>query len=86
MHAHLVVENGGPGLDSGEVEELTQPFRRIGAARTGSDKGAGLGLTIISSIVDAHGGTLELAALDGGGIRVAVSLPLAARHASETSA
>ena len=80
--AHLVVENGGPVLDPDQVKELTQPFRRIGAERTGSDKGAGLGLAIVSSIVEVHGGTLDLEALTDGGLRVAISLPLAARPAA----
>jgi hypothetical protein len=78
-HAQLVVENGGPVLDPGQVERLTEPFRRIGAERTGSDKGAGLGLAIVSSIVEAHAGTLTLEAPSGGGLRLAISLPLAPR-------
>jgi signal transduction histidine kinase len=77
--AHLVVENGGPVLDPDEVEELTRPFRRIGAERTGQDKGAGLGLAIVSSIAEVHGGTLDLEALSDGGLHVAITLPLAAR-------
>jgi signal transduction histidine kinase len=75
--ALLVVENGGHVIDPGEVDELTQPFRRIGADRTGSDNGAGLGLAIVASIVEAHGGTLDLDALPGGGLRVSIALPLA---------
>jgi signal transduction histidine kinase len=78
-HARLVVENGGPVLDPDEVKELTEPFRRIGSPRTGSDDGAGLGLAIVSSIVEVHGGTLDLEALGEGGLRVAISLPLAVR-------
>jgi signal transduction histidine kinase len=85
-NASLVVENGGPLLDPREVAELTRPFRRIGAARTGSDRGAGLGLAIVSSIVEAHGGSLELEALGGGGLRVAVTLPHAPRTAAGTPA
>jgi signal transduction histidine kinase len=77
--AQLVVENGGPVLDPEQVRQLTQPFRRIGAERTGSDDGSGLGLAIVSSIVDVHGGTLELEALSDGGLRVAITLPLAVR-------
>jgi signal transduction histidine kinase len=73
----LVVENGGPVLDPDKVKQLTQPFRRIDAARTGSDKGVGLGLAIVSSIVDVHAGTLDLEARPGGGLRVAITLPLA---------
>ncbi|MGH2849465.1 MAG: sensor histidine kinase [Solirubrobacteraceae bacterium] len=75
--AHLVVENGGPLLDAADVALLTEPFRRIGAERTGSGNGSGLGLAIVASTVDAHGGTLELDPLPGGGLRVAITLPLA---------
>ncbi|HUY72127.1 MAG TPA: HAMP domain-containing sensor histidine kinase [Gaiellaceae bacterium] len=80
--ARLVVENGGPSLDPDQVKQLAQPFRRIGAERTGSDKGVGLGLAIVSSIAEVHGGTLALEALGDGGLRVAITLPLAVRTAS----
>ncbi len=79
--AHLVVENGGPVLHPDQVKLLTQPFRRIGAERTGSDTGFGLGLAIVSSILEAHGGTLDLQGRAEGGLRVVVTLPLAARAA-----
>jgi hypothetical protein len=82
--AHLVVENGGPVLDPDQVSGVTQPFRRIGAERTGSDKGAGMGLAIASSIVDVHGGRLDLEALPEGGLRVVISLPLALDTATAT--
>jgi signal transduction histidine kinase len=77
-----VVENGGPVLDPDQVRQLTQPFRRIGAERTGSDDGTGLGLAIISSIVEIHGGTLDLQALTNGGLQVAIALPLAVAAAA----
>ncbi|MHB1861244.1 MAG: HAMP domain-containing sensor histidine kinase [Solirubrobacteraceae bacterium] len=76
-HALLVVENGGPVLDPDQVSHLTQPFQRIGAERTGSENGSGVGLAIVSSIVEAHGGTLDLQALTDGGLQVTISLPLA---------
>ena len=75
--ARLVVENGGPVLAPDQVRQLTQPFRRMGPERTGSDDGAGLGLAIVSSIVEVHGGRLDLEALTNGGLRVAITLPLA---------
>jgi len=76
--ASLIVENGGQVLDQRQVDELAQPFRRLGADRTGSDKGSGLGLSIVAAIAEAHGGTLDLQARDGGGLRVRVELPSAA--------
>jgi signal transduction histidine kinase len=76
--ASLVVENGGQVLEQRQVDELAQPFRRLAADRTGSDKGSGLGLSIVAAIAEAHGGTLDLQARDGGGLRVRVRLPSAA--------
>jgi light-regulated signal transduction histidine kinase (bacteriophytochrome) len=40
--ARLIVETGGQVLDERQVRDLAQPFRRIGAERTGSDNGVGL--------------------------------------------
>jgi signal transduction histidine kinase len=74
----LVVENGGPVLSQDEVGQLARPFRRLGSERTGSGKGSGLGLSIVRSIADAHGGALDLQARAGGGLRVVIILPLGA--------
>ena len=84
--ASLVVENGGQVLDQRQVDELAQPFRRLGADRTGSDQGSGLGLSIVAAIAEAHGGTLDLQARDGGGLRVRVELPSAAVRPSAAQA
>jgi len=74
----LIVENGGPVIAQEAVSELPQPFRRHGADRTGSDTGTGLGLSIVAAVVQAHGGTLELNALGGGGLQVIIDLPTVA--------
>jgi signal transduction histidine kinase len=79
--ARVVVENGGAVLDQAQVDQLGQPFRRIGADRTGSDAGSGLGLSIVAAIADAHGGRLDLRARPDGGLRVTIALPLAAQPA-----
>jgi len=75
--ARLVVETGGDVFDQAQVDQLTQPFRRLGADRTGSDRGAGLGLSIVAVIAEAHGGSVRLTARPEGGLRVAIELPLA---------
>ncbi len=76
--ASLVVENGGPVLEQEQVRELSRPFRRTGAERTGSDNGSGLGLSIVAAIAEAHGGSLDLRARPGGGLRVCILLPAVA--------
>jgi signal transduction histidine kinase len=77
--ARLLVETGGDVIDQRQVAQLAQPFRRLGADRTGSDTGAGLGLSIVAAIAAAHGGTLDLHARAEGGLRVSIGLPLAAQ-------
>ncbi|MFJ2032202.1 sensor histidine kinase [Streptosporangium sp. NPDC087985] len=79
--ARLVVETGGRIFDQEQVDRLAQPFQRLGADRTRSDNGSGLGLSIVAAIAAAHGGALDLRARPEGGLRVAVSLPLAAMPA-----
>jgi len=82
--ALLVIENGGDVLTPEQVAELAQPFRRLGVERTGSDvAGAGLGLSIVAAIAEAHGGTLELRARADGGLRATVALPRAAARAPQ---
>ncbi|MFF5970003.1 sensor histidine kinase [Streptomyces sp. NPDC012769] len=71
----LVVESSGPVLDQRQVTGLTQPFRRLGADRTGTGEGSGLGLSIVAAIARAHHGTLDLRARPDGGLRVTVHLP-----------
>ena len=79
--ARLIVENGGDILDPAQVAGLAQPFRRLGADRTGSDNGTGLGLSIVAAIAEAHRGSLDLHASPGGGLKITITLPLAPRAA-----
>ncbi|UZJ29209.1 sensor histidine kinase [Streptomyces endophytica] len=74
--AVLVVTNTGPVVPAYEVENLFEPFRRLRTERTGSDKGVGLGLSIVRSVVRAHDGTITAEPREGGGLVMRVVLPL----------
>jgi signal transduction histidine kinase len=74
-NARLRVENSGPVVPPDRVEELLEPFQRLSRGAPGS--GAGLGLSIVRSVIDAHGGSLDIAARPEGGLRVDVRLPAA---------
>ncbi len=67
----LTVANGGPRIDPAETQTLTEPFRRLDR----DHHGFGLGLSIVRSVVDAHGGTMTITAPDAGGLIVRVELP-----------
>jgi signal transduction histidine kinase len=85
--ARLVVENSGPIVDPGRAGELAQPFRRAVPDRTSADDtGVGLGLSIVAAIAATHHGTLDLHPRPHGGLRVTVTLPLAARPALTAAA
>jgi signal transduction histidine kinase len=77
----VIVTNSGISVQPDEVEALFDAFRRGGRARTGQ-RGAGLGLSIVRAIVDAHHGSIEATALPAGGLRVAISLPATATQAA----
>ena len=72
-HAVIEVKDRGPGVPPAEAERLKRPFTRLEKARSGRG-GAGLGLAIVERIARAHGGRLDLAARDGGGLIARISL------------
>ncbi|MEU3961792.1 HAMP domain-containing sensor histidine kinase [Streptomyces buecherae] len=74
--AVLVVSNTGPVVPAYEVDNLFEPFRRLRTERTGSDKGVGLGLSIVRSVVRAHGGRITAVPREGGGLVIRVSFPV----------
>ncbi len=74
---HVTVSNGGPLIAPADAARLAEPFRRL-------DRGAGgfgLGLSIVRSVVNAHGGTLQVTAPDEGGLVVQIELPAVAAPA-----
>ncbi|MEV1063067.1 HAMP domain-containing sensor histidine kinase [Streptomyces sp. NPDC050263] len=74
--AVLVVSNTGPVVPAYEIDNLFEPFRRLRTERTGSDKGVGLGLSIVRSVARAHGGHIAAQPREGGGLVMRVTLPV----------
>ncbi|MGH8661042.1 MAG: ATP-binding protein [Burkholderiales bacterium] len=73
-HAVIEVLDRGPGIPPGESERMLQPFTRLDRARSSS--GTGLGLAIVDRIARLHGGSVQLLAREGGGLRARVELPI----------
>jgi len=75
--AVLEVANSGPLIPPEELDRLFDRFYRPDRSRSRKTGGFGLGLSIVKSVATAHGGQVKLEALEGGGLRVTVTLPLA---------
>lgn len=73
------IEDRGPGLAEAWLEKVFEPFARPSQDRCHDTGGVGLGLSIARSAIEAHGGRIELANREGGGLRASVFLPLQTR-------
>jgi CheY-like chemotaxis protein len=87
-HAGVTVRDTGPGIPPECLEKIFDPFFRVTATRT-TAKGLGLGLSIVRTLVELHGGTIEARDSKGGGAELHFTLPLrvargAASPASDT--
>jgi signal transduction histidine kinase len=76
------VHNDGAIVPPDAVPSLLEPFQRLDRGARGD--GVGLGLSIVRSVAEAHGGSVELRARPVGGLVVRVSLP--ARDSAGTDA
>ena len=75
--AVVTVSDTGVGMDPADAERIFEPFVRLDAARGSEVVGAGLGLSIVHSIVLAHDGHLSVQTAPGVGSTFAIRLPLA---------
>ena len=68
-------EDSSPGVPADALPRLFERFYRVEGSRSRANGGAGLGLAIVRSVIEAHGGTIEAGASPLGGLRVTISLP-----------
>ncbi len=84
-HAQVEVADTGIGIAPEEQERIFDRFYRVDRSRSRHSGGAGLGLSIVSTLVTQHSGTVHLSSTPGVGSLFTVSLPLLA-PASSTDA
>jgi signal transduction histidine kinase len=68
------VEDEGPGVEAEELGRIFEPyFRAPSTARL--ERGTGLGLAVVKSLVEAHGGSIRAERADGRGTRMTFVIP-----------
>jgi two-component system OmpR family sensor kinase len=75
-HAVLEVSDRGPGMSEDETARAFERFYRVDPSRSRHSGGVGLGLSIVSAIVTAHGGEVQVRSAPGEGATFTVTLPL----------
>jgi two-component system OmpR family sensor kinase len=73
--AIVSVEDRGPGVPADQRERIFEPFYRLPGASE-REGGVGLGLSLVKTIVERHGGQIRCEEREGGGARFVVELPL----------
>jgi len=81
----LQMLDSGEGIPPGEIPHLFEPFYQ-GEYRDRNAPGAGLGLVLVKMIISAHGGTVHVASLPGGGTAFTMTLPLKRVSSAEATA
>ena len=75
--AVLRVEDEGPGIPPEDAERVFERFYRADPSRSRESGGAGLGLSIVAAVAEAHGGAARVEPSSEGGARFELRLPLA---------
>jgi two-component system OmpR family sensor kinase len=74
--ARILVEDSGPGIDGEALERVFERFFRADPSRSRASGGVGLGLSIVTAVAEAHGGSASVQSQPGGST-FEIALPLA---------
>lgn len=71
-----MLSDDGPGVPPESLERLMRPFYRVDPSRTNSQKGSGLGLSIIRRIMDVSDGDVAIENVKPHGLRIILEFPM----------
>jgi two-component system, OmpR family, sensor histidine kinase SenX3 len=84
---HIAIADRGIGIESADQSRIFEPFYRAASVVAAQIQGAGLGLSLVQRIVDAHGGKVTVESAPGNGstftvvLRAAPEVPVGDRQA-----
>jgi two-component system, OmpR family, phosphate regulon sensor histidine kinase PhoR len=73
---YVEVKDHGIGIEKHHHKKIFETFYRVSSGLTGSIKGSGLGLSLVSHIIDAHKGMIELESVPGKGSTFRLLFPI----------
>jgi len=73
---NLVVRDTGVGIPADEYDDIFEPFVQAKSEGSAVTQGTGLGLSVTKSIIEMHGGTIDVLSEVGVGSRFIISLPV----------
>ena len=73
---NLEVIDHGIGIPAKEQPKIFEKFYRVGDPLVHNTKGSGLGLSLVSHIVQAHGGEVAVESAPGKGSKFTITLPV----------
>lgn len=79
------VEDNGIGIDAGHLEQIFDPFERVGNTTQSGIQGTGLGLTLARQLTEIMGGTLEVESTLGKGSTFSLSFRFRIQDSSDFS-
>ena len=74
-HFFISVEDDGIGIPPEEIANITKPFHQVESALHRKHTGTGLGLHIVQSLVELHGGTVSVTSAVSRGTRIQLNFP-----------
>jgi two-component system sensor histidine kinase CpxA len=76
-YVEIAIRDQGPGVPSGELEQIFEPFYRVAESRDRDSGGEGIGLAITAQVIKTHGGSATARNRPSGGLEVGLRI---ARH------
>jgi PAS domain S-box-containing protein len=82
----LIVSDTGKGIPEDQISRLAQPFEQVSSKSEPGHQGTGLGLALVRSLAELHGGGIRIESQLGKGTSVSVFLPLTPLSLTQASA
>jgi len=73
---HLSVSDNGRGMSAEELSRVGEPYQQAASSQMTDERGSGLGLSLVKSLTELHGGDFDIGSELGKGTEVTIDLPL----------